>query len=1705
MADLSRQSAREIIEDIMISHGGITAEDRAVTKPSVLRSLASVRESLAKATTTLSNQLYSKDTRFVYELIQNAEDNTYNICKARGVSPGLIFTVAPDLIIIDSNEDGFTENDVRALCELGGSTKTASGGFIGEKGIGFKSVFKIASRVRIQSGPFCFAFEYGKDDDGLGMVTPINDEHEKLPKKVRTRFTLTLNGHVSFDDLVHEFNGLPDTLLLFLTKLKRITIRVPKVAGLSNTVYTYTYDETLQIGTVVKSESMGESSKVTSRQYYVERRVIKDLPADKARPHTSGAEVVLAFPVNEESRPIIEQQHVFAFVPMRRVGFNFQIQSDFVVQASREDILDSAWNNALLDGVAATFRQAVLHFRRNHPLEFSWIRFLPSDHIPEPFWARLRGKILEYLRHEEVLQTWNADRLARAAEIRLVPPDFLDANGKPLFSSLAGTLHCISSDYSRDDTDLLTALGVQTLSSHEFCHRLSFDLDFDVSRFKSNAQSDFDWNTRTARKLLAISESDFAMIQEINLIPLQDGTWTSASTAELYFPEYQSVPVPSDIGLRLVDKDFLSNAARRELYYVLGVEDCLPNLVISKIRRRYNTDFAKLGASVSHIRWLYHFLPEEQRGLDRLIPLFAHDGVPTYRARKTIAGERRVCDLYFETEDEFGVKELCREQSSIFPKKGVTQYEVYFINEAYLNAVEPMVLVHGMSWLNWLEDSAGVRRIPRLVRSVDSTKISNLFSWLVSNRPGQVVETLHAYWYSYKDQMKPEIIKFLREAKVLWRQGKEIALGATWIPTPELVKICEDYGSVRKGRFSHSSVVAEMPFLDIRTRLNPQNQGEWRFLAQFGVSFDANTFFYLEALRVLRTDSRLTTGSFPKKLGRVYEAIEKSSNSSNYEKICELFARENLILAPSQHNSMWIWVPVKDCFWEAPAFIDNRNVLGSHEQYQNNQSIKHLFNGILAIPDSNSQHYIEQLTHWKDRETVGDVVEVYHHLLQATKEGMKSADIRQSFEAKKLVYLPSQTSKKAIAAEFPELQDFFICVLGVQEPDKSTYIMELATLCREESAPSIAKVKSLLRDINSWQPLENDLDILKTLDAFPVKDPTGTLRLRCIEHTFVLFDRLSHAETFKGKVAWLDFDIEEMRSLRHLIKVLHLDARYTSRLVNEETRAQDAILDPSLSEELRYRAHAIFRVSTKHGDSLYQRLQRADVRLTNSISSTTKLILSGTTIASASTISRLHLQDEGDQISLYVPRNEREKELSYLTKVPERMMAYFGIKDRGAAKVFGDVVRSSRAVLDDVLESHGIMRLPGLMSESALGNENNMLSHVPNSSSRPESETEVRGVFSAFGASAADTLLDLPAGTKRSSERARSTSFGLVSEPMSENEEKMPSYVPKSSQRSDTETGIKFGFGVPIAKTRFGLPMPDKEDKISSHVPKSSSGPGTDISVVSLWGAQASKILLDLPADTKRSNERARSASPARATGLGGVFGVEQPSQPKADRTNERYRALLDHVIKSAHYESDQVGFSNEIFVPDDVFGTRSTNQMLHDMKMGAAGELFVFEFLLDILSPSLSRANWRSKIRKHVCVHEKYSDMTSYEGTEKADIIYDDVDGKFTDYLIRHDKLDQDIWIDQKPRYFLEVKTTMQKCETRFLMSKAQVQRMERMVIPPGESTAEVYVIARVSNLGQKGIDLDFIVDPETQRRNKQLRIEAESYRILHSCALPE
>lgn len=82
---------------------------------------------------SLSEELYSSDSHFVLELVQNADDNLYG----PDVTPSLEMTLDlnSNTLVVACNETGFNKSQVKAICKIGASTKKYQEGYIGTSNI----------------------------------------------------------------------------------------------------------------------------------------------------------------------------------------------------------------------------------------------------------------------------------------------------------------------------------------------------------------------------------------------------------------------------------------------------------------------------------------------------------------------------------------------------------------------------------------------------------------------------------------------------------------------------------------------------------------------------------------------------------------------------------------------------------------------------------------------------------------------------------------------------------------------------------------------------------------------------------------------------------------------------------------------------------------------------------------------------------------------------------------------------------------------------------------------------------------------------------------------------------------------------------------------------------------------------------------------------------------------------------------------------------------------------------------------------------------------------------------------------------------------------------------------------------------------------------------------------------------------------------
>ncbi|KAL2683262.1 hypothetical protein Neosp_007730 [[Neocosmospora] mangrovei] len=305
----------------------------------------------------LAKQIYGSGARFVFELVQNAEDNVFNKAAASNVPPFISFKIHPNHIIVDCNEDGFTEPDLEAICAVGESTKSASHGYIGAKGIGFKSVFIAASRVHIQSGHFSFEFRHKKTDPGIGMVRPIwVNPVETIPHPL-TRMTLHLHDQGDQGEIQHlkrvismQFDELQATCLLFLRKLQQITLEFYDENGDLQRSKTFRKQMIDEYRVSLETTSYVDGKETTQSQIYhitkqtatglaeSDNREVSD--ADRAQEISSTAEVVLAFPVTSDFKPLVTQQNqdLFAFLPLRQSNYKVGLITHSCVTNCRRNV-----------------------------------------------------------------------------------------------------------------------------------------------------------------------------------------------------------------------------------------------------------------------------------------------------------------------------------------------------------------------------------------------------------------------------------------------------------------------------------------------------------------------------------------------------------------------------------------------------------------------------------------------------------------------------------------------------------------------------------------------------------------------------------------------------------------------------------------------------------------------------------------------------------------------------------------------------------------------------------------------------------------------------------------------------------------------------------------------------------------------------------------------------------------------------------------------------------------------------------------------------------------------------------------------------------------------------------------------------------------------------------------------------------------------
>ncbi|KAI3321654.1 hypothetical protein HD806DRAFT_545850 [Xylariaceae sp. AK1471] len=655
-------------------------------------------DDLKAALNFISNDLYQNPMHFLLEILQNADDSEYQTSQ-----PMMRITYHNHTVRFDTNEVGFRRRDVEAICSVGNSSKKEprqGTRHIGEKGIGFKSVFRVAQAVFIASG--CYFFKFTTEEP-LGTLVPA---WSPFPGDLLPGFTsifLQLSPEVNDKALIQELKALDGRILMFLQNLKQVVLKV--VEGDNH------------VTEAVLQQKGGHS-----------------VSYGREMPFPTGLWTNIS-PVRP-SKP----NYVYSFLPIRDYGFKFGLQADFILVSSREEIdHESEWNKSLREQIPTAFLCSVSELHSS-TLRYLWPYYIPlrpkMNDFFQDVWLRTSLFLSKYPIVESVHGT-----LVIPSSLCLVPKELAGLNGQPLIPSQDSKFTYISASYPVETWTALRSLGVRDLSAEDFLEDLSGFIKKWPIKFQSMPAEWHSWLARVLDPLVAEYEE---LIMALPFIQLRDGSLTSPECGRLLFPvTSDQMMVPEEINALVVHIDAAEDHSRRVLLQKLKAQTP-DNAHVCKIilethqSENFDPKAVQIANLIKHAVFLYN-AGWSSESLDHKVWVVAEDE-SRYHGYNT----------YLTSNDPYSMKQILSRCAS----------DTFFANHfPFLHPRYMLSFTDNESEL-WLQNNFGVSVVPRLVHR---SQISGPYAVdpgmkLLPDKIDTIdlLQMLRANWSQYRRWIVPE-------------------------------------------------------------------------------------------------------------------------------------------------------------------------------------------------------------------------------------------------------------------------------------------------------------------------------------------------------------------------------------------------------------------------------------------------------------------------------------------------------------------------------------------------------------------------------------------------------------------------------------------------------------------------------------------------------------------------------------------------------------------------------------------------------------------------------------------------------------------------------------------------------------------------------------------------------------------------------------
>lgn len=305
----------------------------------------------------------SYEGRYLFELIQNSRDAN----KLAGIKGRVIIEVLEDRLLISNTGQPFDEKGIDSITLIGSSTKGTQG-FIGFKGIGFKSILEISENPSVTTHYGSIVFSRLKtkklladraltfEEVPLFFIPHYNpaklvvDAHDS---DIVTKIELPFKKKIDTQDIRNAFEKISVEQIVLLGYLKTVKF----IHGDYESVFEITEDEKKGIITVDKNAERFKFRHFTpAHKISIPLEIIESLEGKEREMFDKEPfiDISLVFSVDEKNRLcLIGESKLYLFYPTEiSSGFAFLIHSYFIVNPERKALRNSQLNEFILEQIA---------------------------------------------------------------------------------------------------------------------------------------------------------------------------------------------------------------------------------------------------------------------------------------------------------------------------------------------------------------------------------------------------------------------------------------------------------------------------------------------------------------------------------------------------------------------------------------------------------------------------------------------------------------------------------------------------------------------------------------------------------------------------------------------------------------------------------------------------------------------------------------------------------------------------------------------------------------------------------------------------------------------------------------------------------------------------------------------------------------------------------------------------------------------------------------------------------------------------------------------------------------------------------------------------------------------------------------------------------------------------------------------------------